>query len=164
MRTVSARLVADREGRYVDGNAEALALFGVSLDELCAARIGHFSGPHAELARTVWKRLAGTGVDMPVGESTVYRPDGSQVRVRYTRIALREDGCYELDVVPVDGESDAPPAADRPTEVLREWRAAERDVETGGEGAARPAADGLRELYQHSLSNKQRKDSDKDSR
>ena len=151
---MQAVLVADKYGRYLDGSVEALELFGVTLDELRALEIGAFSGPHAELAVTVWRRLASTGAAMPTGESTVHRPDGSQVRVRYLRIEPRADGAYELEMVIVGpGNEDAPPAADHPSTVLEAWRAAERDATAtdGDRDEAARSAEGLRDLYRHSV-------------
>jgi PAS domain S-box-containing protein len=162
---MAAVLVADPDGRYLDGTDEALAIFGVTLEELRARGIGAFSGPHRELARTVWRRLASIGAPVPTGESTAYRPDGSTIRVRYVRIEPRADGNYELELVVAtagDDEREAPPAADNPSAVLAEWRAAERDAAAGGDlaadgdGAAR-GAEGLKELYRHSVEHKARK-------
>lgn len=157
-----ALLVASPDGRYLEATDEALGLFGVTLEELRALEIGDFSGPHRELARTVWGRLASIGAPVPPGESTVYRRDGSQVRVRYVRVEPRDDGNYELELIAVE-ETDAqpvaesPPAADSPSQVLAAWRAAERDAATGG-GVAASGATGLRELYRHSVEHKTRKD------
>ena len=84
---VRARLVADRQGRYLDADEAALKLLDLTLDDLRSMRVGDLSGPHAEMARTVWRRLAATGQDMSSGEGTLYLPNGSEVRVRY--LALR---------------------------------------------------------------------------
>jgi PAS domain-containing protein len=157
LRKMAAVLVADTSGRYLDGNDEALRLVGLGLDELRALSIGAFSGPHAELAMTVWHRLAATGEPMPLGESTLYRPDGSHVRVRYLRIAPRADGAYELELeaIPEAADVEAPPAADDTQKILREWRAAERDIAGGNLDGAVHGAEGLRELYHHSVDKKQ---------
>ena len=58
------RLVADKQGRYLDADAGALELLGLTLEELRSMQVGDFSGPHAEMARTVWRRLAATGENM----------------------------------------------------------------------------------------------------
>ena len=152
-------LVADKFGRYVDATEDALALYGVTLEELRALEVGAFSGPYAELALTIWRRLARTGAPMPTGESTVYRPDGSRIRVRYVRIEPRPDETYEMQVVPSDvpATSDPPPIADNPTKVLEAWRAAERDVAAGNLDGAATSAEGLRRLYQASIREKARK-------
>ena len=156
-----ARMVADRQGRYLDADEAALELLGLTLEELRAKRVGDFSGPHAEMAATVWRRLAAGGEDMSSGEGTLYPPAGGEVRVRYVRISAIDGGDYELTFEPIGAErSQHPPTADRTDTILREWRVAEREVEaagTGGPGAlAAPddsldAADKLRRLYQDSV-------------
>ena len=152
-----AILVADRDGRYLDGTEEALVLYGVSLDELRSLEIGAFSGPHAELAVTVWNRLAATGKPMTTGESTVYRRDGSQIRVRYLRIEPRADGAYELEMIEVPaGTSLEVPISDKPSQVLEEWRAAERAAAAGDHHGAAGSVEGLRKLYRHSVDEKRR--------
>jgi len=165
---VQGRLVADREGRYLDADASALELLGMTLDELRSMRVGDLSGPHREMAATVWRRLAATGQNMSSGEGTLYLPSGAQVRVRYLRIAVLPSGAYELDIEPIEGavagnEQDAaarPPISDRPSTILREWRVAEREMAAAGAdgpGAlaapddATDAADKLRRLYQDSV-------------
>jgi PAS domain-containing protein len=155
------RLVADRQGRYVDADAAALELLGLSLEELRSMRVGTFSGPHAELAATVWRRLAKTGQDMTSGEGTLYLPNGSEVRVRYLRIAALPNGDYELELEPIEAAAtERPPTSDRPSSILREWRAAEREAAAAasdGPGAmadpdpATDAAEKLRRLFQDSV-------------
>ena len=156
-----ARLVADRQGRYLDADAAALQLLDLTLDQVRSMRVGDLSGPHAEMARTVWRRLAATGQDMSSGEGTLYLPNGSEVRVRYLRIAAQADGTYELDLEPIAAaKAHRPPTADRTSTILREWRVAEREAAaaaSGGPGAmaapeeATDAADKLRRLYQDSV-------------
>ena len=156
------RLVADREGRYLDADDAALELLGLTLEQLNSMRVGDFSGPHAEMARTVWRRLAATGEDMPSGEGTLYLPNGSEIRVRYLRIAALRNGDYEIHIDRIDAtDADRPPTSDRPSSILREWRVAEREAEAGASGGpgamgapdeATDAADKLRRLYQDSYS------------
>jgi PAS domain-containing protein len=152
--------VADRQGRYVDADEAALALLGLTLEELRTMRIGDFSGPHAEMSRTVWRRLAATGEDMSSGEGTLYLPNGSEVRVRYVSIKALPNGDYGLELEQLDATTNRPPTADRAGSILREWRVAEREAQaaaSGGPGAmAAPeesshAADKLRRLYQDSV-------------
>jgi PAS domain-containing protein len=159
---VPGRLIADKQGRYLDADAGALELLGLTLEELRSMQVGDFSGPHAEMARTVWRRLAATGENMSTGEGDLYLPGGSHVRVRYTRIGALANGEYELCFEPIHlpGE-DRPPTSDRPSTILREWRVAEREAEaaatSGGPGTmgapddATDAADKLRRLYQDSV-------------
>lgn len=140
------RLVADREGRYLDADAGALELLGLTLEELRRLRVGDLSGPHAEMARTVWRRLAATGQDMTSGEGDLYLPNGTEIRVRYLRIAATPNGDYELDLEPIAGRGEQrPPISDRPSAILNEWRSAERD------GAETDAADKLRQLFRDSV-------------
>jgi PAS domain-containing protein len=159
---MQARIVADRQGRYVDGDDAALELLGLTLEELRSMRVGDFSGPHAEMAATIWRRLAATGENMSSGEGTLYLRNGAEVRVRYLRIAAMANGDYELILEPIGSEhADRPPVSDRPVTILREWRVAEREAEAaaassgpGTMGApedATDAADKLRRLYQDSL-------------
>jgi PAS domain S-box-containing protein len=147
---MSALLVADRDGRYTDANDDALALLGVTREQLLAAKIGDFSGPHADMAAKVWHRLATTGAEIPTGEATLYRPDGIEVRVRYTAFEHLGDGTYRIEFVLTPGDPETPPVADRPSQVLREWRAADRAVDAGERDGALTGSEGLRELYQHS--------------
>lgn len=156
-----ARLVADRQGHYLDADEAALELLGLTLEELRARRVGDFSGPHAEMAATVWRRLAAGGEDMSSGEGTLYLPNGGEVRVRYLAIDAMEHGEYELLLEPIGTErSQQPPTSDRPSTILREWRVAEREAEAAGSGGpgamAAPdesldAADKLRRLYHDSV-------------
>jgi PAS domain-containing protein len=158
---VLGRLVADRQGQYVDADDAALEMLDLTLDELRSMRVGDLSGPHAEMARTVWRRLAATGEDMSSGEGTLYLPNGSEIRVRYARIRALANGDYELLLEPIETERLArPPMSDRPSTILREWRVAQREAEaaaSGGPGAmaapdeATDAAEKLRRLYQDSV-------------
>ena len=173
---MQGRLVADREGRYLDADDSALELLGVTLDELRSMRVGDFSGPHREMAATVWRRLAATGQDMSSGEGTLFLPSGSQVRVRYKRIAVLPGGAYELDMEPLEGavageaqDAARPPISDRPSTILREWRVAEREMAAAaadGPGAmaapdeATDAADKLRRLYQDSVAGRTKANSE----
>jgi PAS domain S-box-containing protein len=153
---VGARVVAAADGRYLEVNEEALAILGRSEDEVLASVIGDFAGPYRELARTVWARLAGRGEAIPTGEASLYRPDGSAVRVEYTRITRREDGAYVLEITEV-GPGGGPPRVNKPSLVLDQWRAIEReraaagpDSDDGSDDAER-TLDALRSLYQHGV-------------
>jgi PAS domain-containing protein len=161
---VRGRLVADRQGRYVDADAAALELLGLTLEELRSLRVGDLSGPHAEMARTVWRRMAATGEDMSSGEGTLYLPNGAEIRVKYVRIKALPTGEYELLLEPIaarqTAQFDRPPTSDRPSTILKEWRSAERDAAAAawdGPGAmsapeeADDAVDKLRRLYQDSV-------------
>jgi hypothetical protein len=113
------------------------------------------------MAATIWRRLAATGEDMSSGEGNLYLPGGSELRVRYTRIGALPDGTYELLFEPVEAaHAGGPPTSDRPSMILREWRAADREsVAPASDGPgtmaapdeANDAADKLRQLYHDSV-------------
>jgi PAS domain-containing protein len=164
------KLVADREGRYLDADDAALELLGITLEELRSMRVGDFSGPHAEMAATVWRRLAAGGQDMSSGEGTLYLPHGGEIRVRYERIRALPSGDYELSIELMGSErTERPPTSDRPSTILREWRVAQRELEataSDGPGAmaapdeANEAVDKLRRLYQDSVAARTEPESD----
>ena len=97
---------------------------------------------------------------MPTEYASLFHQDEAvQVPgVRYTRMAPRADGACELEFVAIDTvETDGPPVADKPSQILDQWRAAERAVEAGDGDGASDSADGLRQLYQYSFTEKSRK-------
>ena len=127
MGTAVGTIELDRVGRYLDANPHALALFGVTLDELRRHRIGDFAGPGLRhLPRALFLWLARSGFDPGAGESTILAPDGRETRVRCTSIRRVADRIH-VDFAAVPGPPCAP-VGDRAT-ILKAWRAAERSLE-----------------------------------
>jgi len=87
----TARVVTDETGRYVDANAAAEALFGVSRDEILAARAGTFTRPddRIEDADALWRALAKHGRLHSLAVVTC--PDGSEESVEFVTV-LNGDG------------------------------------------------------------------------
>ena len=141
---MSAVIVA-ADGRYLDADDDALRLLGLTMEALHRYSVGDFSGPLASVVRMVWRRYTRTGRTIPLAEATLHLPDGSEVRVRYTRIDRLANGRYELQLEPADDSGDVPVVA-RPAEILAEWRAAEREAALVG-GPAAAEAEALRALY-----------------
>jgi PAS domain S-box-containing protein len=123
---IEAVITIDKAGRYLDANAAALDLLGVSLDELRASEPGRFAVQPAieseqAALRNPWE--AG-GEQLLVGTAGLRRADGSTVRVSYA-VETVESG-FLARIRPVEGSPEAPATLFTVGEVLREWRAAER--------------------------------------
>jgi len=90
-----ALVIIDGDGRYIDGNVPALDILGVSLEELRAATSATFAEAPVDEAQSQAFREAWEAAGRPdiTGETTVRRPDGSHVRVRFA-ITPRADGTY----------------------------------------------------------------------
>lgn len=78
---LDAIAIADDEGRYVDVNPAACALFGLSKETLLHKRVADFAAPNLDLTE-VWQQFLQQGQQK--GEFLVHRPDG---RVRQTEFA-----------------------------------------------------------------------------
>jgi PAS domain-containing protein len=123
-----ATLSLDDAGRYVDANAAALELLGVSLSELIASSPDRFAiepghqSQGAEL-RADWEA---TGAPALVGSAGIKRADGSPIRVAYA-IETTSTG-FRARLWPIEGAPEAPPTVFSADDVLREWRAAERGL------------------------------------
>jgi PAS domain-containing protein len=121
-------IALDAAGRYVDANAVALDLLGVTLAELRASGPDRFAirpaieGDAAAL-RAGWE--AG-GAQPLVGTTGLRRPDGTAIRVAYA-IEAAEPG-FRVRLWQVDGSPEAPASMFTVGDVLREWRAAEREL------------------------------------
>jgi PAS domain-containing protein len=123
---VEAELRLDQRGQYVDANAAALELLGVSLVELRTSAPDRFAirpTPDSEQAalRNQWEI---GGAPPLVGTAGLRRADGTTIRVSYA-IEAEESG-FRARMHPVDGSPEAPPSIFAVGDVLREWRAAER--------------------------------------
>jgi hypothetical protein len=119
-------LIVGANGRYVDANAEALELLGVSLPELLASPSDRFviqpmnEGDQAAF-RTEW--LAG-GAKLLVGTAGLQRADGGTLRVAYAIERLGEG--FRARLWQVEGSPHTPVSAYTVGAVLQEWRAAEQ--------------------------------------
>jgi PAS domain S-box-containing protein len=121
-----AVIVLDAAGRYVDANAAALGLLGVSLEELRASAPDRFTlQPLADVEQAALRAQWKAGGEQPVvGSAGIRRADGTTIRVSYA-IEADESG-VRARIWPVDGPPDAPTTLYTVGDVLREWRAAER--------------------------------------
>jgi PAS domain-containing protein len=124
-----AVIALDSGGRYVDANEAALALLGVSLAELRSSAPDRFSirpttEPEQAALRDQWQRR---GAHQPlVGTAGMRRADGSTIRVGYEIEA--SDAGFLARLWPVEGAPEAPASVYTVGDVLREWRAAEREL------------------------------------
>ena len=124
-------MILNEDGTAVDASAEALAILGVTMDQLRELPAGAFAAtapdPAADAAfREQWE---GQGSPDIGGEATLQRLDGEQVRVKFAITPL-DDGRYRAVLMPVDGSVDAPSVLYTAGEVLSEWREAERRLTT----------------------------------
>ena len=125
-----ARIVLNPDGTIADADDGALALYGASLGELRAAPRGAFTArpqprDESDALRAAWESQGRPDL---VGEATIRRLDGVEVRVSYG-ITTLDDGRLLAILSPQPA-----PAAQEPTvytagEVLARWRAAERELE-----------------------------------
>jgi PAS domain-containing protein len=123
-----ALFALDGAGRCLDANQAALELLGVSLAELRAAPPGHFSiqprddGEQSSL-RAQW---SDGGEELLVGTTGLRRADGLTIRVAYA-IEATASG-FNARLWRIDGSPHSPTSAFTVGDVLREWRAAERQL------------------------------------
>jgi PAS domain-containing protein len=123
-----AVLGLDAAGRYIGANKPALELLGVTLAELRASSPDRFAirptneSEQAAL-RAEWES---EGSQPLVGTAGLKRADGTTIRVSYA--IERARGGFRLRMWPVEGEPDAPSSIFSVGSVLREWRAAERNL------------------------------------
>jgi PAS domain-containing protein len=118
----------DALGRYLDANAAALELLGVSLAELRASAPDRFTmrpATDAEQAalRSQWSK---DGAPPLVGTAGLRRADGTTIRVAYA-IEPGDPG-FRARLWRVDGSPHAPSTLFTIGQVLREWRSAERKL------------------------------------
>jgi PAS domain S-box-containing protein len=126
--TTEAILSLDRAGRFLDANAAALELLGVTLNELIASPADRFAfepGGETESAerRADWEA---TGARPLVGSAGIKRADGSPIRVAFA-VETTSTG-FRARLWPIEGAPEAPPTVFSVDDVLREWRAAERGL------------------------------------
>lgn len=115
----------DAAGHYLEANARALELLGVSLAELLASSPDRFAIPplDAEQAELLhqWKR---SGAEPMIGTAGLVRADGTPIRVSYA-IEVVDHG-FRARIQRIKGPPEAPPRVFTVGTALREWREAER--------------------------------------
>jgi PAS domain-containing protein len=126
--STEAVIELDVAGHYVDANAAALELLGVSLAELRTSAPDRFSmGPVSDVDQAALRAVWASDGDRPlVGTAGLRRGDGTTIRVAYAIEAA--DPGFRARLWEVEGSPDAPTSAYTVGDVLREWRAAERDL------------------------------------
>jgi PAS domain S-box-containing protein len=123
-----AVITLDAAGHYVDANPAALELLGISLSELRASAPDRFAmqpanGKEQAKLREEWE----SGGSRPlVGTAGLRRADGTSIRVSYA-IEATAPG-FRARLRQIDGTPQAPPSVFTVSDVLREWRAAEREL------------------------------------
>jgi PAS domain-containing protein len=127
-RAPEAVIQLDAAGHYVDANAAALELLGISLPELLASAPDRFAvqpaNPMEQAAlREAWESRGSRPL---VGTSGLRRADGTTIRISYA-IEPAGDG-FRSRLRQIEGKPHAPPSVFTVSDVLREWRAAERDL------------------------------------
>jgi PAS domain S-box-containing protein len=143
----------DAAGRYLDANSPALALLGVSLEDLRTSAPDRFAirpTDESEQAalRAEWES---DGSQPLVGTAGLKRADGTTIRVSYA--IEPTPGGFRARLREVEGSPQAPPSVFSVGAVLRQWRAAERslaELHPGSEEWARLQSeiDLLRAQYQ----------------
>jgi PAS domain-containing protein len=128
MGTTEAVIRIDAAGRYVDANEAALELLGVTLAELRESPGDRFSmrPTNADEQAAFREEWESAGSRPLVGTAGLKRGDGATIRVLYA-IEADESG-YLARLWAVPGSPDAPPSVFSVGEVLRSWRAAEREL------------------------------------
>jgi PAS domain-containing protein len=127
-RPAEAVISLDATGRYIGANKPALQLFGVTLAELRASPSDRFSilptnqSEQAAL-RAEWES---GGLRPLVGTAGLKRADGTTIRISYA-IETAAPG-FRARMWQIEGAPEAPPIVFSVGSVLREWRAAERDL------------------------------------
>jgi hypothetical protein len=151
---MTGTLTLSPEGEVLDATDGALALLGVSLDELRSLPRGAFAAdpPDPQVDKAFREQWEASGRPDIGGQATLQRLDGNKVRVRFA-IAQNDDGSFVAVLDPVEAPTEAPSVIYTAGDVLQAWRAAERRLATLAEGSSEWAAvaeeiDGLRSRYQ----------------
>ena len=123
-----AQIHIDATGRYIRANKRALELLGVTLAELRASPPDRFairptSASEQAAFRAAWES---DGAQPLIGTAGLKRADGSMIRVSYA-IEPRRSG-FRARLWQVEGSPEAPPSVFTVGSVLRQWRAAERNL------------------------------------
>jgi PAS domain-containing protein len=118
----------DAAGHCLNANRAALDLLRVSLDELRAAPAGHFSiQPSVDEEESALRAQWTAGGREPLAGTTgLMRGDGATIRVAY---AIESTGFgFRARLQQVEGSPHSPTSVFTVGDVLREWRAAERQL------------------------------------
>jgi len=118
----------DATGRYVGANGPALQLFGVTLAELRASPPDRFAirPPNDSEQAALRAEWESAGLRPLVGTAGLKRADGTTIRISYAIETARSG--FRARLWQVEGSPEAPPSVFSVGSVLREWRAAERDL------------------------------------
>jgi len=124
-------MILNEDGTAAEASPEALAILGVTLDQLRELPGGAFAAtapdPGADAAfREQWERQGSPDIG---GEATIQRLDGERIRIKFA-ISRLEDGRYQAILFPTSGLTEDPPTLYTAGDVLAEWRAAERKLTT----------------------------------
>jgi len=123
-----AELSLDKTGRYVDANEAALELLGVSLPELLASPPDRFTIEPTDEAEqaSLREEWASSGSRPLVGTAGLVRADGQTIRVSY---AIEPAGPgFRARLSLIQGSPEARASVYTVGSVMREWRAAERQL------------------------------------
>jgi PAS domain-containing protein len=125
---VEAVIRIDASGRYLGANKSALELLGVTLAELRASPPERFAiRPSDESEQAAFRAEWESDGSRPlIGTAGLKRADGATIRVSYAIEASRSG--FSARMWRVDGSPEAPPTVYTVGGVLRQWRAAERDL------------------------------------
>lgn len=99
-----AMLIADDDGRYVDVNPEACALFGVEKEALLGRTAAEFAPDDFDFA-AAWQRFRESGRER--GRFPLVRPDGETRVVEYSATPDIVPGLNLSIIRPVPGDDDA---------------------------------------------------------
>lgn len=118
----------DASGRYTNANNAALELLGVTLAELRASPPDRFAiRPSNESEQAALRAEWESDGSRPlIGTAGLRRADGKTIRVSYAIEATRAG--FRARLRQVEGSPEAPPSVFSVGGVLREWRAAEREL------------------------------------
>lgn len=99
-----AILVADDEGKYVEANAAADALFGCGRGGLVGKKVSDFVAPiRSETTEKLWERFQAEG--QQTGTIVISRPDGTDRLVRYSARTNFLPGLHLSFLRDITGES-----------------------------------------------------------
>ena len=118
----------DASGRYLGANKSALELLGVTLAELRASPPDRFAiRPSNESEQAALRAQWESDGSRPlIGTAGLKRADGATIRISYAIEAIRSG--FKARMWRIEGSPEAPPTVYTVGGVLRQWRAAEREL------------------------------------